>query len=331
MPHFAQLRESIRRLACSAARTARLRRLARRGTRRSFAETRRRGVRPEALTPLLPCSGSMRRLSLLAARRAARPARRRLRRRGRRQRRRVSKDDVAVVGDEHITRAELDRRMTQAKCSYDLQKQAFPKAGSPEYQAIQQQILQNLVQRAELAQKAPALGRHGHRQAGRGPAEADQEAVLRRQREALPDGAEAPVRHRRRGPRRTSARTCSRTPIFKKVTGDAKVTRRRGEGVLRLATRQVYTQPQTRDVRHILVKDKALADKLYAQLKGGADFAALAKKYSQDPGSKTQGGKLTISTRPDRARVRQGRVRAEDRRASRSRSRPSSAGTSSRR
>ena len=50
----------------------------------------------------------------------------------------VSKEDVAVVGDEHITRAVLDRRMAQAKCSYDLQKRAFPKAGSAEYQAIQQ-------------------------------------------------------------------------------------------------------------------------------------------------------------------------------------------------
>ena len=34
---------------------------------------------------------------------------------------------------------------------------------------------------------------------------------------------------------------------------------------------------------------------MYAQLKGGADFAALAKQISADPGSKDSGGKLTIS------------------------------------
>ena len=56
-----------------------------------------------------------------------------------------------------------------------------------------------------------------------------------------------------------------------------------------------YVQPESRDVRHILVPKKALADSLYAQLKSGANFAQLAKRYSKDPGSAANGGKLTVS------------------------------------
>src|SRR5204863_4177332 len=56
-----------------------------------------------------------------------------------------------------------------------------------------------------------------------------------------------------------------------------------------------YVKPESRDVRHILVTKKALADSLYQQLKTGANFAKLAKQYSKDPGSAANGGKLTVS------------------------------------
>jgi parvulin-like peptidyl-prolyl isomerase len=59
--------------------------------------------------------------------------------------------------------------------------------------------------------------------------------------------------------------------------------------------KSTYEQKASRDVRHILVNTKKLADDIEGQLKAGGDFAKLAKKYSKDPGSAAQGGKLTVS------------------------------------
>ncbi len=44
--------------------------------------------------------------------------------------------------------------------------------------------------------------------------------------------------------------------------------------------------------KHILVDSEDQAKKIIADLKGGADFAALAKQYSKDPGAAQQGGDL---------------------------------------
>jgi parvulin-like peptidyl-prolyl isomerase len=82
--------------------------------------------------------------------------------------------------------------------------------------------------------------------------------------------------------------------IFEQVTKDVKVTDSDIEAYYTKNKTQ-YSQPQSRDVRHILVKTKKQADDLYAQLQNGGDFAALAKKFSEDTGSKANGGKLTIS------------------------------------
>jgi parvulin-like peptidyl-prolyl isomerase len=205
----------------------------------------------------------------------------------------VPKQDAAVVGDVHITRAELDRRLQQAKCSYDAQKREFPKAGSPEYQAIQSQILQNLVQRTELQQKASSLAAS--------VSDKQLEDQLTKLKKQYFGGSEKRYQTELKRQCVTDAQVrvdiranLLSDAIYRKVTTAAKVSDAEAKTYYDTHP-QVYTQPQTRVVRHILVKGKKLADSLYTQLKSGGDFAALAKKYSQDPGSKAQGGQLTIS------------------------------------
>ena len=51
--------------------------------------------------------------------------------------------------------------------------------------------------------------------------------------------------------------------------------------------------------RHILVGDEATAKKIIAELKKGADFAALSKQYSKDPGAAQQGGDLGFFKKTD--------------------------------
>jgi parvulin-like peptidyl-prolyl isomerase len=62
-----------------------------------------------------------------------------------------------------------------------------------------------------------------------------------------------------------------------------------------------YETPASRAVEEILVgKNKeSLAEQIVAKLKAGATFAALAKQYSQDPGSKDSGGKFTAQQGKD--------------------------------
>jgi foldase protein PrsA len=198
---------------------------------------------------------------------------------------------VASVAGDQITQAELDEVISQAKDRLESQGQKIPAAGSQEYQAFQQNALAYLVQRAQFKQQAEKLDvvvteKEVDERVARvvtqffgGSREKYEEAL---EKQGITD---AQVRDELRA-------TLVSEKIFEKVGDTAKVTGAEIKAYYD-AHPELYTQQPSRRVRHILVDSKALADDIYGQLGDGADFTALAKKYSKDS-SKDIGGKLTI-------------------------------------
>jgi foldase protein PrsA len=205
----------------------------------------------------------------------------------------VPPDSVAVVGDKAITKSEFDDLVQYAKRSYGTQKRPFPKVGTPEYVQIRDQAIALLVQRAQFEVKAKELG-----------VDVSDEAVDKRIDEYVKE------RHggnhkkfedelKQQGLSDAQARDIIRgnlvqEGIYKKVTSDVKIDDEAIKDYYAKNKTQ-YGTPETRVVRHVLVKDRALAKRLYNQLKAGGDWNAIAKKYSQDPASKNQGGKMTAT------------------------------------
>jgi len=207
----------------------------------------------------------------------------------------LGSDDAAVVGSTPVTKTQFQDLMNRAEKSYQSQKppRQFPKPGSTEYEQLKAQAITYLIQQAEFAQEADNMGIKVSdsdvskridqlKKQFYGNSETRYEKALAQQG-VTADQAKDIIRQQIISER-----------VFKKVTSDVKVSNAEVKAYYNSHKSQ-YGQPETREVRHILVPKKALADSLYAQLKSGANFATLAKKYSKDPGSASNGGKLTIS------------------------------------
>ncbi len=202
-------------------------------------------------------------------------------------------DAVAVVDGSSISRASLDGLLARAKKSYAAQKRSFPKAGTSDYQSLQTQAVAYLVQREEYAREADKLG----------VAVTDQQVAKKVDEVKKQYFSGSQTKFEKgladQGYTRATLEEDIRSQlltegIYKKVTGDVKITDADVKSYYDKNSAN-YTVPESRSVRHILVKTKAEADRIRAELVGGGDFAALAKANSIDPGSKDAGGKLVVS------------------------------------
>jgi foldase protein PrsA len=203
----------------------------------------------------------------------------------------VPSDSVAVVGDQHISRDEFNAMLESTKKSWQQQKRTFPKPGTTQYVAVQNQIMQYLVQRTEFEEKAKS-------DLGIEISDKQVQDRLKQIKKQYFGGSEKKYKAQiaAQGLTQSQVEDSVRSQllseaIFKKVTANVKVADTDIAHYYQTHLSQ-YKQAASRDVRHILVKSKAKADQIEQQLKNGGDFAALAKKYSTDTSSKSLGGRL---------------------------------------
>ena len=200
-----------------------------------------------------------------------------------------------------IKRSELDQVVTGLKSAAAAHGQSIPPA---QLSQIQGQLLSRLIQVQILLQKATVEDKSN----GVQKAEVQMKALLDRA------GSQETLNRQMKAVGMTMADL--RAKVTQENTAQAALTRLLNVSVTDADAKQFYDghpadfeQPEMAHVRHILLmtmdpvtrtplsSDQQLAkrkqiDDLLKKIRGGADMAALAKQYSEDPGSKDNGGEL---------------------------------------
>jgi foldase protein PrsA len=201
----------------------------------------------------------------------------------------VASDAAAVAGGEKIAKADVDALLQQARAGYKAQGRLFPKAGSKELAELRNRAVEHLVQRALYSREASSLG----------VAVTDGDVQSRfawvRDLYFEKDDGAYKLQLAARGLTEAQLRAEIRAEltaerVTAELTKDVAVSEADVQAYYN-ANRTLYTQPESRDVRHILVATRAKAERLRAELVAGADFAELVGRFSDDVGSKERGGR----------------------------------------
>ena len=206
----------------------------------------------------------------------------------------VPSDAVAKVGSTPITKASFNALLDVAFARYKAQGTPLPKVGTPAYTQLKDEAVAYLVQQEELQQEADKLG-----------VKVTQQDIAKQVvtiRKTYYGGSQKKLLAALKKEHLTFAQlekysvapNLLSTKLQAKVTSSVKVTDAAAQKYY-TQNKASFTTPKTREVRHILVNSKKLAEQLEQKLHNGASFAALAKKYSKDTGSAAHGGKLCVA------------------------------------
>ncbi len=203
----------------------------------------------------------------------------------------VPGDAVAVVGSTPITKSTFNEIMAVGLAHFKAQGQPEPKPGTAAYTQLRDQAVGFLVQEQELAQEGKKIGvtvtqkdidaRVARLKKSYGAKKFD--SALKRANLTLSQYEKYSLLPQLLGEK-----------LQAKVTANIKPSKADAKAYFD-KNKAAFITPATREVRHILVNSKSLADQIEQKLKSGTSFAALAKKYSKDTTSAQNGGKICVA------------------------------------
>jgi parvulin-like peptidyl-prolyl isomerase len=172
----------------------------------------------------------------------------------------VPSNAVAVVGNDTITKSQFNFLIEGAKRAYKARKTPFPKVGTTQYKSIEDQAVTYLVQQDELEQKAKDLGVS--------VSDKDIQTRLTQIKAQYFGGSEKRYQAQLKAQGLTQSQIeqdlhaqILSEKLYNKVTADVKVSDAEVKAYYD-AHKATYSTAESRDVRHILVNNKSLADKL---------------------------------------------------------------------
>ena len=202
--------------------------------------------------------------------------------------------DVAVVGNTHVSTGQFNAMMASAEASYKQQGQAFPKQGTTNYESIKSQAVTLLIQRAEREEEATKEGVV--------VTPADVNKRLTQIKKQYFKGSEKEYESQLKKAKLTDAtfradikQQLVEEKLYAKITKGVTVSPKQISDYYQ-AHISSYSQPASRDVQYMLIKKKAIAYKIYPELKKNPKlWCPYAKKYSGDPSSADKCGKATFT------------------------------------